>query len=156
MMIGLNWNVNVLAVEYPGYGDINFNRGLTAINDIKSDCNTVLNFLFNECKLRGNDIILVGRSIGSMVALYCEEIMEEPPAALLLIQTFPSLKKIVQKHSCRCASWLLSGKHFDAEKQVPNIRCPVCIIHGKKDALIPYTLVEDLWKLVNPELISSN
>jgi predicted esterase len=74
-----------LAVEYPGYGDLNFSRGITTTKEIKREANALIHFLLNDCGLRASDLILGGRSIGSAVVLYIEEILQEPPAGILLI-----------------------------------------------------------------------
>jgi fermentation-respiration switch protein FrsA (DUF1100 family) len=47
---------------------------------------------------------------------------------------------------------MISSNHFDSAARVPNVRCPVMFIHGKQDALINYTLVEDLFEKVNPDI----
>lgn len=57
-------------------------------------------------------------------------------------------------HSCRCIGWCISGDHFDSAARVPKVRCPVMFIHGKKDGLIDYKLIEDLFTKVNSDLVS--
>ena len=38
------------------------------------------------------------------------------------------------------------AKHFDNYEEMKNIKCPVLLIHGKSDPLIPYQHSEKLWE----------
>jgi len=66
--LGEMLGVNVLAVEYPGYG-LNFHRGVTTAEDIDADAKVLLAFLTNELKVRTKDLIVYGRSMGTAVAI---------------------------------------------------------------------------------------
>ena len=58
--------INVLAVEYPGYG-VNWNDGICSEERMRSDARQVLKFILEETDLEMKHIILLGRSMGSAV-----------------------------------------------------------------------------------------
>lgn len=60
--------INILAVEYPGYGI--YKPGFASETQIFSDAQLIYNFALKETRLQPNDIILLGRSLGSGPATY--------------------------------------------------------------------------------------
>jgi len=58
---------NLLAMEYPGYG-INWDWGLCTADLIMSDAKSMLKFVNNQLNIQNQDIIIVGRSMGTGVA----------------------------------------------------------------------------------------
>ena len=62
-------DINILAMEYPGYG-LNFGRGCCTTNQIKRESTYVLDFLRDELGVSSGEIILFGRSMGTGVAAY--------------------------------------------------------------------------------------
>ncbi len=62
--------LNVLAVEYPGYGIYEDDGGCDA-EKITEDCDIVYKFIFQEIEqLEERDVLLFGRSMGSGPATY--------------------------------------------------------------------------------------
>ena len=59
--------INILAVEYPGYG-VNWNDGNCSEERMRSDARQVLKFVLEETDLEMKHIILLGRSMGAAVA----------------------------------------------------------------------------------------
>ena len=62
----MHLKVNVLAVEYPGYG-INFYKGVCSEQQMKKDSYSVLDFLLST-GLKMSELLVFGRSIGTGVA----------------------------------------------------------------------------------------
>ena len=60
--------LNVIAVEYPGYG-LNFYKGICTEKQMKYDSYSVLDFLLKTTRLQMHDIFVFGRSIGTGVAI---------------------------------------------------------------------------------------
>ena len=59
--------INVLAVEYPGYG-INWNDGICSEDRMRKDARQILKFILEETDLEMKHIIILGRSMGAAVA----------------------------------------------------------------------------------------
>lgn len=82
--------INILAVEYPGYGIYDSKTNCSAEEIIK-DADFVYNFLVNVMKIKQENIIVFGRCIGSGPAIYLSYTYN--PKLLLLISAFTSLKE---------------------------------------------------------------
>ena len=88
--------VNLLGVEYPGYG-INWDKGICSEELMVRDAKAVLTFLNSELQINHSDIIILGRSIGTGVASQLVKSMSEPgPALLVLVQPFVSIKELLK------------------------------------------------------------
>ena len=85
--LGEMLNMNVLAIEYPGYG-INFHRGVTTQDEIVSDAHTVIEYLNKKLSIQMADMILFGRSMGSGVVIKVLESLEKQPAAAILASAY--------------------------------------------------------------------
>jgi esterase/lipase len=83
--------MNVLAVEYPGYGI--YKGPKTTSKQIIEDSESVFKFLTNELEINQKDIVICGRSIGSGPACYLSEKFN--PGCLVLISANTSIKNIV-------------------------------------------------------------
>lgn len=81
------------------------------------------------------DIILFGRSIGGAIAL--EVASKFQASSLILLSPFLSLKKIAEDLYGKCAASLIK-ETLDNASIAPKVECPVLIIHGMKDSLVPY------------------
>ena len=58
--------INVLAVEYPGYG-LNWDEGICSEERMRRDARAVLKFVLEETDLEMRHIIILGRSMGAAV-----------------------------------------------------------------------------------------
>lgn len=81
------------------------------------------------------DIILFGRSIGGAIAFETSSIYH--PSCLILLSPFLSLKKVAQDLYGRGASCLLK-ETLDNSAVAQTIKCPLLVIHGLKDNIVPY------------------
>lgn len=82
--------INILAVEYKGYGIYDYGSNCSA-EDILKDADIVYNFLINVMKIKQENIIIFGRCIGSGPAIYLSYTYF--PKLLLLMSAFTSLKE---------------------------------------------------------------
>lgn len=90
-----------------------------------------------------SDIILLGRSIGTGVAVHVAA--NRKPGAVILISPFTSIRNVA-KHLVGRVSCMLRDR-FNNEAIMEKVECPTLIIHGKLDNLIPWTQGEELSKL---------
>ena len=99
--------VNVLAVEYPGYG-LNWSEGICSEKRMIEDAKRVLSFILENTKLNMSDIIIFGRSMGTGIATaLAKEFKSQRPAALILLSPFESLKSVILHHIGRVFSCLI-------------------------------------------------
>ncbi len=75
----------------------------------------------------------------------CEVSQELPLRALILESTFTSLERVARRLFPMLPAGIpLSEKYASIEK-LPRVRCPVMVIHGEQDELIPVQEGLDLY-----------
>jgi fermentation-respiration switch protein FrsA (DUF1100 family) len=125
--------INVLAVEYPGYGIYKDPGGCNS-EKIVEDSNIIFTFIVKETLLKEKDILIFGRSMGSGPATYLAS--KYQPGALILMSPYTSIKNVV-KSKVGILSFLVA-EHFDNLTLMSKVSCPTFIVHGQKDTLIPF------------------
>jgi pimeloyl-ACP methyl ester carboxylesterase len=118
-------------MEYRGYSIYN---GETTPTNIEADACRVVSFL-QANKIAADQIILFGRSIGCAVVLTVTE--KYSVHCAILLSPFISLKKVAKDLYGDCAALVLK-EAFNNETNCKLISCPILVIHGEKDTLVPY------------------
>jgi uncharacterized protein len=122
---------SVALCEYRGYGHSDGAPSQAAI--IEDHC-AMLDALAKRSEIDPERIIYMGRSIGTGVA--CSLAAERPPAALILIAPFQSIREMAKGF---LAPAFLIRDPFDNEKAVAEYPGPVLLLHGTRDEVIPIT-----------------
>lgn len=84
-------------------------------------------------KIEDKDILIMGRSIGTGVAV--QVAAQRNPSGLVLISPFTSIKDVA-KHLFGNLNCVVKER-FKSVDYAKDIKCPTLIIHGKLDTLIP-------------------
>mmetsp|Transcript_140545 Transcript_140545/g.350354 ORF Transcript_140545/g.350354 Transcript_140545/m.350354 type:complete len:1466 (-) Transcript_140545:49-4446(-) len=126
------FKVNVLAVEYPGYGLLH--GMVTSESAIYEVALTAFRFLVDEIGIRYSQIILFGRSLGSGPAVYLAA--QYPVGGLILVSAFSSIRAAVQSIVGRLVAWTFKER-FPNSRIIANVSCSTLFIHGENDGLIP-------------------
>lgn len=135
---------NVLMVDYRGFGKSTGRRSQKAI---KRDLQEVYNKIR---ELTSEDrIILYGRSLGSGFAAKLASMNH--PKMLILESAYYSLTKVTKRYLPFMPLSLLIKYPLPTYKWLKYVQCPIHIIHGTDDKLIPYTTGVKL-SLINPKL----
>jgi uncharacterized protein len=128
--------MGVLLVEYPGYGR---SEGIPSERTITEAFTAGYDWLTERNDVDGQRIILFGRSIGGGVV--CALARQRPAAGLILMSTFTSV-------SSMAAGYLfpppLLKTRFDNLSALTSFDRPVLIIHGTRDAIVPYRHAREL------------
>mmetsp|Transcript_28286 Transcript_28286/g.61766 ORF Transcript_28286/g.61766 Transcript_28286/m.61766 type:complete len:518 (+) Transcript_28286:160-1713(+) len=124
------FQVNVLAVEYPGYGIC---PGRTDEAGIMANAVCAMRFATETIGWPPDGIKLFGRSLGTgpTVALATEYDV----AGVILVSPFLSIRTLFRCKVGRLAEMV--DDRFSNESLATKIRSPTLIIHGQQDALIP-------------------
>ena len=126
-----NLRINVLGVEYPGYG---FYNGKADEKSIVKDAEFVYDFFVDIIGVKPEDIIIFGRSVGTGVAT--ELSARRKVGGLVLMSAFSSFKAVT-KNLVGCFLSLFIAERFKNKERVVKVNAPVFFIHGKRDALVP-------------------
>ncbi|WP_298900169.1 alpha/beta fold hydrolase [uncultured Psychroserpens sp.] len=135
---------NVLMVDYRGFGKSTGRRSQKAI---KRD----LQLVYNKLKEQTTEdrIILYGRSLGSGFAAKLASMNH--PKMLVLDAPYYSLTKVTARYAPFMPLSLLMKYPLPTYKWLKYVQCPIHIIHGTHDKLIPYKTSVKLSQ-VNPKL----
>lgn len=86
-------------------------------------------------KVNSKDIVVCGRSIGSGPAVYLSA--NRKPGALILISPFKSIRETA--NSILGVFKYVVADRFNNLNIINNVTCPLLLIHGQKDNLIPFS-----------------
>jgi pimeloyl-ACP methyl ester carboxylesterase len=124
----LGWDV--LIIDYRSYGKSEGNHSYQAfLDDAEKAYEYLLPYYHEE------NIFVYGRSIGSGIAAHVAAINQ--PAALILETPYTSMIDLSRQHYGWLPVGWLHRYPFSVVEQLPHISCPVSIIHGTNDKVIP-------------------
>lgn len=126
------FKVNVLAVEYPGYGLLS--DMAPSEDGVYEVALTAFRFLVDEVGVRYSQVVLFGRSLGSGPAVYLAA--QYPVGGLILVSAFSSIKAAVQSIVGSLLAWTFKER-FPNSRIIANVSCSTLFIHGECDGLIP-------------------
>lgn len=137
-------NYDVIMVDYRGFGKSTGRRTQKAV---KRDMQVIYNKI--KEKVPEKYIILYGRSLGSGFATKLASMNH--PRMLILDAPYYSLSKLAKKYIPFMPLSLLIKFPMPTYKWLKYVKCPIHIVHGTDDQLIPYKSSVRLSK-INPEL----
>ena len=135
---------NVLMVDYRGFGK---STGRRSQKNIKRDMQVVYNKILEQTT--EDRIILYGRSLGSGFATKLAS--TNNPKMLVLDAPYYSLTKVTARYMPFMPLSVLMKYPLPTYKWLKYVQCPIHIIHGTNDKLIPYKSSLKLSK-INPKL----
>jgi pimeloyl-ACP methyl ester carboxylesterase len=135
------FKMNVLAVEYPGYGLLNNVASSEAA--CKEVVLTAFRFVLDELKVAYEQVILFGRSIGSGPAIWLAS--RFPVGGLILVAAFASINEVIRSLVGGLVSKVFAER-FPNVSLIGNVSCPTLFIHGEKDSLVPASQSVALFK----------
>ena len=123
--------VNLLLVEYPGYGR---SAGNPTQESVTQTFVAAYDWLTSHPQVDSARIVLFGRSLGG--GAVCALARHKPSAALILMSTFTSAKSFAKNF---LVPPFIVRDPFDNLTVVQRYSKPVLIIHGKHDTIIPFS-----------------
>jgi fermentation-respiration switch protein FrsA (DUF1100 family) len=124
--------VNVLLTDYRGYGG---NPGAPTEEGLAADAQAARAYVLGRPDVDLARVVYFGESLGAAVALRLA--VEDPPSALVLRSPFASLTLAGQYHyPVLPVRWLLRDR-FPSIERAHQIRCPVLVVAGTQDRIVP-------------------
>lgn len=117
-----------LAVDYPGYG-----RSLGSPSE-------KANLEAAEAAVawaQGRPLLPFGWSLGAGVAIQIAAKHPGQTKALILASAFTSLPDAAKAHIPGWLVWLLVRERYPSLDTAPQVTCPVLVLHGESDPIIP-------------------
>jgi uncharacterized protein len=124
-------------VDYRGYGG---NSGTPSERGLMDDARAVTAALRAAPALVGVRIVYFGESLGSGVAVQLA--VESPPAALVLRSPFTSIADVAAHHYWFLPVRRLLWDRFDSFARIGGLRCPLLVVAGDRDSVVPFALSE--------------
>ncbi|MBG42458.1 MAG: alpha/beta hydrolase [Aequorivita sp.] len=123
---------DVIMIDYRGFGKSTGKRSQKAI---KHD----LQFIYNKIREKVNEkyIIIYGRSLGSGFATKLASMNN--PKMLILDAPYYSLSKVTGRYLPFMPLSIILKYPMPTYKWLKYVKCPIHIIHGTKDKLIPFS-----------------
>jgi len=131
---------NVVLFDYRGFGK---SVGSTTSEGACEDAYTVWRYLISlyDC----DDIIIYGESFGGYVATW---LASKTKPYCLITHAAPTSAKdvasIVLKSLC-----IIHPDELETKKYIKEVPCPILLIHGKMDEVVPHEHGLKLWNLIN-------
>jgi alpha-beta hydrolase superfamily lysophospholipase len=135
----LKAGLNFVIVDYRGYGKSN---GSPTVTTFMSDSDGVYEFVNNFIKEKkwSQNIILMGRSLGSALAIHLANRNHESVKGLIIDSGFASGLSLLQRLGLNTSSLEKNDKEkaiLDYREKISRVQKPTLIIHGEQDQLIP-------------------
>lgn len=134
---------DVFAVDYRGFGR---SEGRPDEAGVYRDAAAAWAWLTETRGTPADRIVVYGFSLGGGVSTWLAT--ERAPAGLILQSTFTSIPDMAAKVFFP-ARWFVRTR-MDNLSRIPNIECPVLVIHGTADELVPYKLGRRLYEAARP------
>jgi pimeloyl-ACP methyl ester carboxylesterase len=124
-------------LHYRGYGGSSGKPSEAALNEDALR-------LFDKVRSEHRDIAIIGRSLGTGVAVRLAS--ERSPSRLILITPFNSLEEIAaDQFPYAPVKWLMLDK-FDSARYAPKIVSPTTIVVAENDEVIPSASTKKLFE----------
>jgi uncharacterized protein len=132
--------LDVLLFDYRGYGR---SSGRPSEAGTYRDAHAARSALLGRAGVRPDRVVYLGESLGGAVALALA--LEHPPAGLVLMSTFTSVRDMARRHYPFLPRALVPDA-YPSLRGVRALRAPLLVIHGDRDEIVPLFHAEALFE----------
>jgi fermentation-respiration switch protein FrsA (DUF1100 family) len=126
----LGWSV--LLYDYRGYGR---SEGTPDEEGTYRDARAAYRYLVEVRKVEPGRLVIMGESLGSAVAL--DLALRRPAQALILEAPFTSVPDMARTTALFPLAGLVRTR-YDNLAKVAGLRCPLLVVHGERDEIVPF------------------
>ena len=131
----------LVALSYRGYGG---SSGRPTEEGLSEDAAAA--YAFAVARYPAQRIVLWGESLGSALAIALGA--EKPVGCLVLEAPFTSAVDVGARHYWFVPVRLFMKDPFRSDLRVSRVKAPVLVVHGENDAIVPISLGERLYALI--------
>ncbi|MDH3976321.1 MAG: alpha/beta hydrolase [Deltaproteobacteria bacterium] len=140
-----SFGINVLGISYRGYGK---SEGKPSEEGIYMDGRAALKYATEKLGFAEENVILLGRSIGTAAAI--ETALNRNIKGLILVTPLTSGKDEARAAGVGSLS-SLAGASFNNIGKIDRLSCPLLVIHGTNDDVIPFEMGKALFNRAKGE-----
>jgi predicted alpha/beta hydrolase family esterase len=136
--------MDIIAYDYSGYGE---SQGKPSENAIYNDIEEVAYFISKGLHIKFSNVVLFGNSLGSAVSVHIASKRKyKNIKGMILLSPIVSGIKSVSQSVQISRDDLETLDVFSNISKIKEVSCPVFIIHGAKDQIIPVEQVKEMSK----------
>ncbi len=136
-------DLNILLISWRGFSG---NKGSPSEKNLYQDARAAVKWL-NEKKVKNNQIVLYGESLGTGVAV--EIAKNSDFNSVILESPFTSIENSAKIYYPYLPVKLLLKDRFDSINKIEMINIPILIMHGEKDDVVPIFMGKELFDKAN-------
>jgi fermentation-respiration switch protein FrsA (DUF1100 family) len=132
-------SLRVFIVDYRGYGK---SQGSPSESGLYQDARGAWDYLTGSRGVAPEDVVILGKSLGGGPA--SELATQVTPGGLILQSTFTSVRDMATRVAPFVPRFLVRTKMASIDK-VARVACPLLVVHGDQDEVIPFAMGEALY-----------
>ena len=132
--------IGLFLFDYRGYGH---SEGEVSEEGTYKDALAALDDVLSRQDVDPSKIVYFGRSLGAAVAV--DLATKRRPYGLILESAFSSIRDMARKSYPYLPLQVLVHNKYDSVSKIGNCDCPILVIHGDQDDLIPIKQGEKLY-----------
>ena len=130
---------NVIFPDYTGYG---MSGGKPSEQGVYQTAEAAYQYILSRNDIDKSRIFPMGWSLGAAAAV--ELAHQHQVAGLITVSAFTSIRAAAHHLAPLLPTSLIIRYRFDNEQKLHDIHCPVLIIHGRRDQIVPFEMSEKL------------
>ncbi|NET43159.1 alpha/beta hydrolase [Okeania sp. SIO2B3] len=134
---------SIFSYDYQGYGT---SQGNPSVKNAYQDINAAYEYLTQHLGIPANQIIVYGRSVGGGPSV--DLASREPVAGLIIESSFTTAFRVVTRIP------IYPFDKFRSIDKIKDVNCPVLVIHGNADRVIPFSHGKQLFTTANEPKLS--
>ena len=144
LLIHHHLKVGIFLFDYRGYG---LSQGTPTEQGTYRDALAALEYLGSRKGVDPNRIVYFGRSLGTAVAV--DLAVHRQPLGLILESPFASARDMARLSFPWLPLHLLVGHKYDSLSKMDKVSCPLLIVQGEKDEIVPSSQALKLYDMAN-------
>jgi fermentation-respiration switch protein FrsA (DUF1100 family) len=131
---------DVVVFDYRGYGR---SSGKPSEQGTYLDARAALASLLAQPGVEASRVLLLGESLGGAVAV--DLALAHPPAGLVLLSTFTSVRAMARLHYPFIPAALVPDA-YPSLRRIGALRAPLLVLHGEGDDVVPLSHARNLFE----------
>jgi uncharacterized protein len=132
---------DVIIPDYEGYG---MSGGNPSETGCYAAADAAYDYLLSRADVDKQKIVAVGWSLGSAVAI--DLARRRPVAAVVTFSALTNMAESSRHFAAQVPVERFANYQFDSLAKIPGITCPMLMMHGSQDALVPPEMTDRLAK----------